>query len=71
MVFQSLPACAGTEVVHTLYLPTDWEKDRCFPAIVEYYGNVRRVKDGGGLGYGLSSGKGFIGVVLPCVSEDH
>lgn len=71
MVFQSLPAYAGTEVAHTLYLPTDWEKDKRLPVIVEYYGNRRRVKDGGGLGYGLSGGKGFIWVVLPYVSEDH
>lgn len=69
MVLQSLPAYAGTEVSHSLYLPTDWEPGRRHPVIVEYYGNSRRVKGGGGLGYGLSEGKGFLWVVLPYVSE--
>lgn len=71
LVLQSLPAYAGTEVGHALYLPTDWVKGKSFPVIIEYQGNTRRVKDGGWLGYGLCGGRGFIWAVLPYVGRDH
>lgn len=71
MVLQALPAYAGTEVAHALYLPTDWMPEQRFPVIIEYQGNTRRVRDGGGLGYGLSGGKGFIWAVLPYVGRDR
>lgn len=70
-VVQSLPAYAGTEVAHTLYLPTDWSPGKRFPVFIEYHGNTRRVTGRDGLGYGLSGGKGFIWAVLPYVGPDH
>lgn len=70
-VMQSLPAYAGTEVVHSLYLPTDWAPEKRFPVIIEYLGNKGTVReDSKGIGYSLSGGKGFIWVVLPFVSTD-
>ena len=54
-----------------LYLPVDWAPGKRFPVLIEYRGNGRRVKDGGGLGYGISGGKGFVWAVLPYVSLDH
>ena len=71
MVLQQLPNYLGSEVAHTLYLPTDWEPGKKFPVIIEYRGNNSWVRCGGGLGYGLSGGKGFIWAVLPYVSPDH
>lgn len=70
-VLESLPAYAGTEVAHALYLPEDWAPGRTLPLLIEYRGNGKRVRDGGGLGYGLSGGKGFIWAVLPFVGNDH
>ncbi len=70
-VLQFLPRYAGTEVAHALYLPTDWSLGKRFPVLIEYRGNKHRVKDRGGLGYGISGGKGFIWAVLPFVSLDH
>ena len=70
-VLQFLPRYAGTEVAHALYLPTDWSPGKRFPVLIEYRGNNHRVKDRGGLGYGISGGKGFIWAVLPFVSLDH
>jgi hypothetical protein len=71
MVLQSLPAYAGTEVAHALYLPTDWQKEERFPVIIEYLGNGSRVRDRKNFGYALSGGKGFIWAVLPYVSSDR
>ena len=71
MVLQSLPACAGTEVAHALYLPSDWKKGANFPVIIEYLGNGSRVRDGKNIGYALSGGKGFIWAVLPIVGTDR
>jgi len=70
MVLQSLPAYAGTEVTHALYLPSDWEKGKRFPVIIEYLGNNIRVRDDRGICHALSGGKGFIWAVLPFVSAD-
>jgi hypothetical protein len=71
----------GSSVYHSLYLPTDWEKGRKYPVIVEYAGNGPfRNKygdtstgqiEGCNLGYGISGGEGFIWVCLPFISEDH
>ncbi len=71
LVLQQLPAYAGTEVRHAIWLPEDWTPDRRFPVIVEYLGNTQQVKDGliGG-GMGISGGRGFIWVVLPFISLD-
>jgi hypothetical protein len=71
LVLQQLPAYAGTEVRHAIWLPEDWTPDRRFPVIVEYLGNTQQVKDGliGG-GMGISGGRGFIWVILPFVAVD-
>lgn len=64
-----------TNVHHALYLPTDWEKGKTYPMIVEYAGNKYKTSpgtvDGSNLGYGISGGKGCIWLCLPYVSEDH
>ena len=79
-VRMSLPAYAGTDVHHALYLPTDWQPEQRYPVIVEYAGNgpysnafgdisTGKVEDCL-LGYGISGGAGFIWLTLPYVSED-
>ncbi len=71
----------GTDVHHSLYLPTNWQKGKKYPLIVEYAGNgpyknkrgdtcSGKVEDCN-LGYGISGGKGFVWVCLPYISEDH
>jgi len=72
---------AGTEVHHALYLPVDWEPGRTFPLIAEYPGNGPYRGESGdtcagtvedcNLGYGVSGGRGFIWLCLPCVSADR
>lgn len=64
---------AGTNVHHSLYLPTDWKSNQTYPVLIEYTGNLHpasgstgRVADAN-LGYGLTGGKGYIWVVLPCI----
>ena len=61
-VRQVAPEYKGTKVYHTLYLPTDWQKGKRYPVLVEYTGNkfpacgsTGEVK-GANLGYGLSGG---------------
>jgi hypothetical protein len=70
MVLQTLPAYAGTEVAHAVYLPRDWTPEREFPVLVEYLGNSCRVRDPRGIGHSISEGIGCIWVVLPFVSPD-
>ncbi len=70
----------GTEVHHTLYLPTDWKPDARLPVLVEYAGNggfsdkLGDVSDGTVegcmLGYGLSAGRGYLWIVLPFVEVE-
>ena len=74
-VRQVAPEYEGTEVYHTLYLPTDWQKGKRYPVLVEYTGNkfpacgsTGEVK-GANLGYGLSGGKGFIWISMPYVQK--
>ena len=63
----------GTQVYHSLYLPTDWKPDGRYSVIVEYTGNYFPPGKGSGevkdanLGYGMSGGEGFIWVVMPYV----
>ena len=67
----------GTQVHHTLYLPTDWKPGTKLPVIVEYAGNgdysnklgdtSEGTVEGCMLGYGLSAGHGFIWVCVPFV----
>lgn len=62
---------AGSGVHHVLYLPTDWEKGKKYPVIVEYAGNQWETSpgtvEGSNLGYGISGGKRVIWVCLPFV----
>jgi hypothetical protein len=78
---QQIPAYAGSDVHHVLYLPTDWQPGapRRFPLLVEYAGNgdyrddrgdvCTGVVEGSNLGYGISGGKGFIWLCLPFVDS--
>ena len=77
-VRQTDPEFAGTDVHHTLYLPTDWKPGRRYPVIVEYAGNGNYANkygdvstgevEGSKLGYGISGGKGFIWICMPYVN---
>lgn len=74
-VRQVAPEYTGTRVYHALYLPTDWEKGKHYPVLVEYTGNKHfpsgstgEVKDAN-LGYGLSGGEGFIWVSMPYIEK--
>ncbi len=71
---------AGTDVHHSLYLPSDWAPGQTFPVIVEYAGNgpyrnqfgdtcSGKVEDCN-LGFGISGGEGFIWLCLPYISPD-
>tara|TARA_B110000483_G_scaffold53181_1_gene66189 strand:- start:2549 stop:3436 length:888 start_codon:yes stop_codon:yes gene_type:complete len=71
------PEYAGTDVHHSLYLPTDWQPGHSYPVIVEYTGNywppagsTGRAEDAN-LGYGLGGPKGFIWVVMPYIEENR
>lgn len=72
-VRQVVPEYAGTAVYHALYLPTDWDKGKTYPVIVEYTGNKFPPGKGSGevkdanLGYGLTGGEGYIWVTMPYV----
>jgi hypothetical protein len=74
-VRQTAPEYEGTNVYHSLYLPTDWKPGGNYPVIVEYTGNQFPPGKGSGevkdanLGYGMSGGRGFIWVVMPYVEE--
>ena len=74
-VRQIAPEYRGTEVYHALYLPIEWRSGRKYPVIIEYTGNkfptsgsTGEVKDAN-LGYGISGGRGFIWVTLPCIEK--
>ena len=80
-VKQIAPEYKGTDVFHTLYLPTGWKPGATgkYPVLVEYagngpygnrYGDVSTGKvEGSNLGYGISGGKGFIWLCLPYVNS--
>ena len=82
-VRQQLPAYRGTNVYHSLYLPTNYQQGstKKYPVIFEYAGNgpyqnrlgdrcTGKVEDCS-MGYGISAGKDFIWVCLPFVSKDR
>ena len=68
----------GTDIYHALFLPTDWQKGKQYPVLVEFPGNggyknaLGDVSNGRPedckLGYGISGGKGMIWVSLPFVN---
>ncbi|WP_419194150.1 hypothetical protein [Novipirellula herctigrandis] len=75
-VRQVAPEYVGTKVHHALYLPVDWTPGGKFPVIIEYTGNywppshsTGKVEDAN-LGYGMSGGRGFIWVTMPCVEKN-
>lgn len=61
----------GSNVYHTLYLPTDWKQGKKYPVIVEYAGNKWKTSlgtvEGSSLGYGVSAGQGVIWICMPYV----
>jgi hypothetical protein len=74
---QTTAGWEGTEVHHSVYLPTDWTAESRIPVIVEYAGNgnyknalgdvsTGRVEDAC-LGYGISGGRSFVWVVMPFI----
>ena len=75
-VRQVAPEYKGTSVYHSLYLPTDWQKGKAYPVLVEYTGNKFPAcgstgeVNGANLGYGLSGGEGFIWVSMPYIQKD-
>ena len=74
-VRQVAPEYAGTDVYHSLYLPTDWKAGKRYPVVVEYTGNKYPPGKGSGevkdanLGYGLTGGKQCLWVVMPYVEN--
>lgn len=75
-VRQVAPEFVGTEVYHSLYLPTDWKPNGRYPVIVEYTGNrfptsgsTGEVKDAN-LGFGLSGGTRCIWIVMPYIAKN-
>ena len=66
------PEYAGTNVYHTIYLPTDWQPDGKYPVIVEYAPNSYQQFTGAvedtHLGYYQSGGTGAIWVTMPFIN---
>jgi len=64
-----------TQIYHTLFLPTNWDKTKKYPVIIEYPGNKWRDYSGTveacKLGYGLSGGKDVIWVCLPFIDTKN
>ena len=64
-----------TKVYHSLFLPTNWVKEKTFPVLVEYTGNKFPAGKGSGevkdanFGYGLSGGEGFIWITMPYIQK--
>jgi hypothetical protein len=77
-VKQTSPEYAGTNVYHTLYLPTDWQPGVKYPVIIDYGGNALtpsqttdisctgNVEDIS-LGYGITGGAGYIWICMPTI----
>lgn len=67
------PEYAGSNVYHTLYLPTDWAPGGNYPVIVEYAPNPWVPANSTGsvdephLGFYQSAGEGFIWAVMPFI----
>lgn len=75
------PGWDSTAVYHTLYLPTNWRANARYPVLFEYGGNggfrgaygdsCDGTVEECDLGYGLSGGRDYIWVALPCVETRH
>ena len=69
------PEYAGTDIYHTIYLPTNWQPGHTYPVIVEYPPNQYARGDHSfsgsvndtQLGYYQSGGEGFIWVSMPFI----
>jgi hypothetical protein len=63
-VLQAMPHYEDSAIRHALYLPTDWEKGKTYPVLVEYTGNHGTVA-GAKLAKatGSAAGKGSCGSV--------
>jgi hypothetical protein len=64
----------GTDIYHTLYLPTDYQSEKKYPIIIEYTGSEyyescysTGYPENGNMGFGMSKGEGFICLQLPFV----
>ncbi len=65
----------NTDIYGVLYLPSDWEKDKSYPMIVEFPGNIFYTENCYStgypeqctIGYGVSKGEGVILLSLPFV----
>ncbi len=74
------PEYKGMSVHHLLYLPVNWQPGGKYAVLVEYVGNGNYKNEygdvstgeveGGKLGYGISGGRDYIWLCLPCVSVD-
>lgn len=79
-VRMTLPAYAGTDIYHALYLPPDWRAGTAYPLVVEYAGNGGYANQYGDvctgrpedcrLGFGMTAGIGCVWICLPYVSRD-
>jgi len=76
-VKQTSPEFSGTQVYHTLYLPTHWQAGGKYPVVVDYAPNddlpeapaitcTGKVEDIS-LGYGLAGGADYIWVCMPTI----
>jgi len=67
------PEYAGSDVYHTLYLPTDWTPGANYPVIIEYAPNPWVPANSTGsvdephLGFYQSRGEGYIWAVMPFI----
>ncbi len=67
------------EAYHLIYLPTNWQRGKTYPVLVEYAGNGGYTNaygdtsdgtvEGSQLGYGISGGKDFIWLSLPFIER--
>lgn len=70
-VRQVAPEYAGTNVYHTLYLPSDWMPGGKYPVIVEYApnytGSFAGTVEDTHLGFYQSGGTGYIWITMPLI----
>lgn len=79
-VKQTLAEWRNTRVYHVLQLPEDWKPGSKYPVLVEYGGNgnyrnsfgdvCTGQPEGSKMGFGLTSGKGYIWVCLPYLNNE-
>ena len=66
------PEYAGTDVHHTLYLPSNWQPNGHYPVIIEFapnvYGSFAGTVEDTQLGFYQSAGVDFIWVTMPSIN---